>query len=256
MLHPRHMFFVLLVLLLASCRQEEEERGPVVLAASSTIEAMQEVADYWQAKGHARPVMSFASSATLARQIQRGAPADVFLSADEAWMNELERDGLLRPGTRRDLLGNTLVLISGPAARSPVRWDGSGPIGAVVEGGRIAIADAESVPAGRYARAILESRDEWEDLRDSTVSAESVRAALALVERGQAEFGIVYRTDSLASPGVSELGAFTPLADLPIHYPVAVIDSGTHNDAEAFVSFLASTEGRAIFARYGFEPLS
>ena len=240
--------------MLPACSQPQP-RGPVVLAASSMQEALEEIAQVWEADGHSAPVLSFAGTSALARQIEGGAPADVFVSADGEWMDELERSALIRPGTRADIAGNSLVLVGDPEHWRDAFWDGRA-LAAMSAGARIAVADTRAVPAGRYARTALESMGEWDAVEPRLVPAENVRAALALVERGQAELGIVYATDARASRKVVTLGAFAALPAEPIRYPAAVLAASTHPDAEAFIRFLRSDEARDILAAHGFEPVS
>jgi molybdate transport system substrate-binding protein len=235
--------------LLASCAAQEE-RGPVVLAASSLTQALEEVADVWVEQGHARPALSFAGSASLARQVEAGAPADLIFSADEQWMDWLEDRNLLRDGTRRKLLTNELVLVSTPAIEA--RWISPDPISKTVAGKRVAIADPETIPAGRYAWAALDSLDQWYEMREQMVPAENVRAALALVERGEVPFGIVYRTDFLASDKVVLVGTFPPTSMVQIDYPAAILRGSMHADAVGFLNFLGSDEAEAVFRRHGF----
>lgn len=241
--------------LLAACGQDSEPaRGPVVLAASSMQEALEDAAAAWSAGGsaeesageRAEPVLSFAASSALARQVRQGAPADVFVSADEAWMDDLEAGGLLRPGTRADVAGNRLVVIRPQGAAPRTLAD--------LGGDKLALADPAAVPAGRYARAALESLGLWSGVRDNVVAAENVRAALALVERGEAALGIVYATDALASDKVEVVERLPAGSHPPIRYPAAVIGDSAHPEAEAFAAFLTSAEAKAIFARRGFEP--
>ena len=214
---------------------------------------MEEIAQAWEEDGHAAPVLSFAATSALARQIEGGAPADVFVSADGEWMDELERRDLVRSGSRADIAGNSLVLVGDPEHWRDAFWDGKA-LAAMSEGARIAVADTRAVPAGRYARAALEAMGEWGAVEPRLVPAENVRAALALVERGQAELGIVYATDARASRKVVTLGAFAVQPGEPIRYPAAVLAASTHRDAERFTRFLNSEKARAIFAAHGFEP--
>ena len=164
--------------------------GPVVLGASSLQESLEEVGKAWAAEGHAAPVLSFAASSALARQVEQGAPADLFVSADEEWMDKLEGQNLLRAGTRGDILTNQLVLVT--------RKGGTVRRLADLRDGKLALADPGAVPAGKYAKAALESLGQWQAVEAKVVPAENVRAALALVERGEAALGIVYTTDALA----------------------------------------------------------
>ena len=250
---PRPLYlivaFVGLLLLTAATA---EARGPVVLAAASLQESLSDAAHAWTAKGHPRPVLSFGASSALARQVIAGAPADLFLSADEPWMDAIAKAGRLRAGARATLLGNRLVLIA--PARSAVRL--TPPRGFLLAralgSGRLAIADPETVPAGRYAKAALTHLGVWRSVAAKVAPAENVRAALALVERGAAPLGIVYATDARASKAVRVLGTFPAASHPPIRYPVAMLKASRHKDAAAFRAFLLSREGRAIFARYGF----
>lgn len=240
---------VLLAALLSACggSPDRAERGPVVLAASSMQEALEDIARIWEARGHAEPVLSFAASSALARQVEQGAPADIFVSADHEWMDEVESRGLLRNGTRVDIAGNRLVLIASVTA-SGLSLDGLGER-------RLALADPAAVPAGRYAKAALEHLGRWEGLAANVVPAENVRAALALVERGEAALGVVYATDAWASDKVQVVECLPAASHPPIRYPAAVLATSAHPDAGDFHLFLNSDEARRIFARRGFEPV-
>jgi molybdate transport system substrate-binding protein len=230
--------------LLACGGTGEPEQGPVVLAASSLQESLEEVGRAWAAQGHPAPVLSFAGTSALARQVEQGAPADLFVSADEEWMDTLAGQDLLRAGSRTDLLGNRLVLVT--------RKGGTVRRLADLGDGKLALADPAAVPAGKYARASLENLGQWQAVEASVVPAENVRAALALVERGEAALGIVYVTDALASKGVEVLETLPESSHPPIRYPGAVLAGSKHPDAAAFLGFLSSDEARAIFARHGF----
>ncbi|UYY59602.1 molybdate ABC transporter substrate-binding protein [Sphingomonas sp. S2-65] len=226
--------------------------GPLVLAAASLRESMNAAADAWAGKGHVRPVLSFAGSSALARQIASGAPADLFVSADEPWMDYVEQRGLLVPGSRVPFLGNRLVVVQ--SAASP-RISAGVPLARVLATGRIAMADVEAVPAGKYGKAALERLGLWSRVSPQVVRAENVRAALALVERGAAEWGVVYATDARASQRVRAFRMFPANSHPPIRYPVARLKTSRSPDAEPLRRFLVSREGRAIFARFGFQPL-
>ena len=225
-------------------------RGPLVLAAASLQEALNDAADAWARQGHARPVLSFAASSTLARQAASGAPADLFFSADREWMDYLDDRGLLVAGTRRDVLGNRLVIVAraGTAGRLRNRAE----IARTLAAGPLAMADPDGVPAGRYGKAALVSLGVWDAVASRVVRAENVRAALALVERGAAPFGIVYATDARAAKGVRVAGTFPAASHPPIVYPLARLAASTHPDAEGFRRFLNGPDARAIFVRYGF----
>ena len=238
-------------LLLASAATAQG-RGPVVLAAASLQESLTEAADAWAAKGHARPVLSFAASSALARQVIVGAPADIFLSADEPWMDAVAKAGRLRAGTRAALLGNRLVLIAPAASRVRLTPARGLPLARALGSGRLALADPDAVPAGKYAKAALSHLGVWNGVAGRLALAENVRAAMALVERGAAPLGIVYATDARASKAVRIVGIFPAASHPPIRYPVAVLKASRHRDAAGFRAFLLSKQGRAIFARHGF----
>jgi molybdate transport system substrate-binding protein len=228
-------------------------RPPLVLAAASLQESMNAAADAWAAHGHVRPRLSFAASSALARQAASGAPADLFVSADRDWMDDLQRRGLVVPGTRTDLLGNRLVLIAPRASNTRVVLrPGVDLRPALGPRGRLAMANPDAVPAGKYGKAALEKLGGWSRVAPLVVRGESVRAALALVERGVAPLGIVYATDARASAKVRIAGVFPPGSYPAIVYPAARLRNGTSPDAEPFRRFLNSGEGKAIFARFGF----
>lgn len=229
-----------------------QERGPLVLAAASLQEAMNDAADRWAAKGHARPVLSFAASSALARQAEAGAKADLFASADEEWMDYLQGKGLLRAGTRARLTENRLVLIAPVGSRLALRIGRGFPLAQALGSGRLAMADPAAVPAGRYGREALTTLGVWNGVAGKVAAAENVRAALALVERGAAPLGIVYATDARAAKGVRVVGVFPASSHQPITYPVALLKASAHRDADGFRRFLISREGRMILARRGF----
>lgn len=228
------------------------DRGPVVLAAASLQEALSAAADAWAARGHARPVLSFAASSALARQVAAGAPADLFLSADEEWMDDLDKRGLLRAGTRVDLLTNRLVLIAPAVSGARIAIRPGFPLAAALGQGRLATGAVDSVPAGIYARQALTRLGVWPQVQGRIAGADSVRAALALVARGEAPLGIVYATDAQAEKRVRVVGVFPETSHAPIRYPVAVLSASRHGDAEGFRRFLLSAPGRAVFRPYGF----
>jgi molybdate transport system substrate-binding protein len=229
-----------------------EPRGPLVLAAASLQESMTAAADAWARHGHPRPVLSFAASSALARQIAAGAPADLFISADEDWMDTLAHAGRIVPATRVSFLAGSLVLVA-PAAH-PVQLDPRPgfALAAALHGGKLAMADPAAVPAGRYGHEALVALHVWDQVSGQVARAENVRAALALVAHGAAPLGIVYATDALAEPAVRVAGVFPASSHAPITYPLARLAAATSRDAEPFRRFLLSGEARAIFRRYGF----
>ena len=229
-----------------------EERGPLVLAAASLQESMNAAADGWAAHHHPRPVLSFAASSALARQVQAGGSADLFVSADEDWMDTLAKAGLIVPDTRKSFLTGSLVLIAPANSRLQLRPMPGFALSAALAGGKLAMADPDAVPAGRYGREALQHLRVWDQVSAQIVRAENVRAALGLVAHGAAPLGIVYATDARVEPAVRVVGVFPPGSHTPITYPVARLKASTHRDAEAFRRFLLSDEGKAIFRRYGF----
>jgi molybdate transport system substrate-binding protein len=242
---------LLLACLLFGSVQARAE-APLVLAAASLQESLNAAASAWAARGHPRPVLSFAGSSALARQIEAGGPADIFISADAPWMDHLEARGAIRAGSRRVLLGNSLVLVAPLASKLELRIGKGFPLARVLGDGRLAMAEPETVPAGRYGRAALIALGVWRDVEPKVARAENVRAALALVERGEAPLGIVYATDAKASAKVRVVGTFPEASHPPIRYPAALVKTSANAGAPAFLDFLATREARAIFARYGF----
>jgi molybdate transport system substrate-binding protein len=229
--------------------------GPLVLAAASLQESMNAAADAWFHHGHPRPVLSFAASSALARQIGAGGAADLFVSADEDWMDSIAKAGLILPETRRDFLVGALVLVA--PAHSTLRLTPvpGFPLARALAGGRLAMADPDSVPAGRYGREALQHLRVWDQVSGQVARADNVRAALALVARGAAPLGVVYATDARAEPAVRVVGVFPVGSYTPVTYPVARLKASTNPDAEGFRRFLISAEGKAIFRRYGFVAL-
>ncbi len=248
-----HLLALFALVCLAACSQPRDKAQPlVVLAAASLQEALNAVADAWAAQGHPRPTLSFAASSALARQIESGAPADLFLSADEAWMDAVEQAGSLRRGTRRDLLTNSIVLIAPKPSAITVDLADPAALSAALGIARLAMADPDVVPAGKYGKAALEHLDAWNEVSGAVIRAENVRAALALVESGEAPLGIVYATDAAASRKVRVVATFPESSHSPIRYPIAVLTASRNAQAGPFEQFLGSPKGRAIFARHGF----
>jgi molybdate transport system substrate-binding protein len=227
-------------------------KAPVVLAAASLQESLTASADAWAAKGHERPVISFAASSALARQIEAGAPADLFISADEEWMNYLAKRGLIYPSSRVSFLTNRLVLVVPKDSRLRLAIRPGFPLARGLGDGRLAMADPDAVPAGRYGKAALTSMGIWPAVAAKLAPAENVRAALALVERGEAPAGIVYATDAAASRNVRVIGVFPASSHPAISYPLALLRSATSADAGPFRQFLLSRTAKVIFSRYGF----
>jgi molybdate transport system substrate-binding protein len=223
-----------------------------VFAAASLKTALDEIVAGWEARTGNEVAVSYAGSSALARQIEQGAPADAFISASLDWMDALEADGHIRPETRRDLLGNALVLVAhGKAA--PVEMARGFDLGGMLGDGHLAMALVDSVPAGVYGKAALTSLGAWEAVAPKVAQVDNVRAALALVAAGEAPFGVVYRTDAAAEPGVTVVGTFPDGSHAPIVYPAAVTaESADPEAAAALLDDLSGAEARAAFERQGF----
>lgn len=249
----KFLFRCLLALaVLASGPACAAKKPPLVLAAASLQESLASAAKAWASRGHPEPVLSFGASSALARQIEAGAPADLLISADEEWMDYLQKKGLLRPGSRTSFLGNRLVLIAPQGSRVSLPIGRDFPLAAALGSGRLAIADPVAVPAGKYGKAALTTLRVWQTVESKLAPAENVRAALAFVERAETPLGIVYETDALASKKVKIVGRFPENSHPPISYPVATLRASTNGEAEAFRRFLISPAGKAIFHRFGF----
>lgn len=228
--------------------------GLLVFAAASLMTALDTVTAQWTVETGWPVAVSYAGTPALARQIEEGAPADVFVSADRDWMDHLEAEGLIDPETRRNLLGNRIVLVASDPDAEVTLAPGVDIAGLLGPDGRLAVADVAAVPAGRYAKAALESLGAWDAVASWLAEAENVRAALALVARGEAPFGVVYATDAVAEPAVTVAGTFPSGSHPPIVYPAArVADSADPGAAAAFLAYLASPEAQGIFAAHGFE---
>ncbi len=239
-----------LLLGLSACGSREPTAALRVSAAASLQEALTEAGNLFETRTGTQVECNFSGSSTLARQIEAGAPADVFLSADAAKMDGLEARGFIDSASRRDLLSNALVVVA-PAHRE------DGPKIARLEDlkqvTRLAMAETESVPAGIYARQWLEQAGLWNAVADKVVAAEHVRSALAMVESGNVEAGIVYKTDAASTPRVAILLEAKPEEAPRIVYPVAILKQAEDADtARDFVTFLSSPEAQDIFRKHGF----
>lgn len=251
----RYVSILLIALTSGAANAAPTIKPPIVLAAASLQESLTAAATAWARQGHVRPTISFAGSSELARQIEAGAPADLFISADEDWMNAVEKHGDVVAGTRDTFLSSRLVLVASTSRSAPVAIRPNSAFARTLASGPIAMADVGSVPAGKYGKASLEHMGLWATAEPHVVQAENVRAALALVERGAAPLGIVYSTDARASRKVKIVGVFPEASHPPIRYPIARLRASTSPDAEGFRRFLISAAGKAIFAKYGFSPL-
>jgi len=224
----------------------------IVFAAASMTNALAEIERTFEASTGHDVVISLAGSSALARQIQQGAPADIFISANPGWMDTLEKDGLVEPGTRFDLLNNSLVLIAHGAGAEPVAMGSDMNLAGLLGEGRLAMALVDSVPAGIYGKASLESLGLWDDVEAKVAQADNVRAALALVATGEAPYGIVYATDAVAEKNVTVVGTFPADSHPPIVYPAADLANRDFPAEAEFLAYLRGTEAREAFERQGF----
>ncbi len=227
----------------------------VVFAAASTTNALGEIGTLYEARGMGHVTFSFASSSTLAKQIESGAPADVFLSADAPWMTYLEEKQRVAPGQAQDLLSNRIVLIvpvDSPTKAIEIK-PGVSLVAALGRDGRLATGDPEHVPVGKYGQKALEKLGAWAAVKDRLAPMKDVRAALVMVERAEAPLGLVYATDAAVSKKVRVVGTFPADSHAPIVYPVAAVSGGKMDAAKQFMAFLKSPEARAIFVKYGFD---
>ena len=223
----------------------------LVLAAASLTNVLGDLSVDWQKTSGVTVKLSFAASSVLARQIEAGGKADVFVSADQEWMDYLQARGLIEKPTRRNLVGNQLVLIAPANSAIELKIAPGFPLVAALGGGRLATGDPDTVPVGRYARSALTSLGLWDEIQDRLVRADNVRGAMMFVARGEAPLGIAYTTDALVDPKVRIVDTFPANTHVPITYPAAVVNGG-RNEARAFVEFLGSAGARDTWKKYGF----
>lgn len=222
-----------------------------MFAAASLKTSLDAIAAEWRRETGKRATISYAASSVLARQIENGAPADLFISADLDWMDYLQDRKLIEPKTRTDLLGNSLVLVAPANSATSIPITAGFPLAALLGNGRLAMADPGAVPAGRYGKAALTALGVWPAVAGRIAAAENVRAALVLVARGEAPLGIVYKTDVAAEPGVRIVGTFPADSHRPIVYPMALTMTASP-DTLAFGAYLRGPAARALFEAQGF----
>lgn len=224
-----------------------------VFAAASLTNAMQDIATQYQKGKNVAVTSSFASSSTLARQIEAGAPADLFISADQKWMDYAISKDTIKTDTRKTLLGNSLVVIAPKASQQgDITINAKTDWTALLKGGRLAVGDPDHVPAGIYAKDALQKLGAWDTLSPVLAPAEDVRGALALVERDEAPLGIVYGSDAVAGKGVKVVGTFPEDSHQKVEYPIAIVKGRDNPTVTAFYGYLKGPEAAAIFQRYGF----
>lgn len=226
-----------------------------VFAAASMTNALAEIETNFEAATGHDLVVSLAGSSALARQIQQGAPADIFISASTDWMDMIEADGLIEEGSRFDLLGNTIVLVAFGTEAEPVEIGPDLDLAGLLGDGRLAMALVDSVPAGVYGKAALESLGLWGNVEAQVAQADNVRAALAFVATGEAPYGIVYATDAAAEDNVTIVGTFPADSHPPIVYPAADLANRDFSAEAEFLEYLQGPEARAAFEGQGFTVL-
>ena len=255
-INRRAVFLGALVLVLVPAGTRSQPAAPTtgsvtVFAAASLTDSLKAAAEAYKARTGASVTLSFGASSTLARQIEQGAGVDLFLSADTDWMDYLQKKGLLADTSRKDLVGNQLVLVAGPHARPAPRIAPHFDLAGALGNGRLALADPASVPAGKYAKAALMALGVWDSVASKVAQSENVRVALEYVARGEAPYGIVYATDAKVAPTVRVIGVFPESTHAPIVYPAALTKTASPG-AKAFLDFLDGPQARAIFEKAGF----
>ncbi len=226
-----------------------------VFAAASLKNALDAANAEWTKESAKQTTVSYAASSALAKQVESGAPADLFISADLAWMDYVAEKKLIKDDTRSNWLGNRIVLVAPKDAAKPVEIKEGFDLAGLVGDGKLAMGAVDSVPAGKYGKAALEKLGVWASVEGKFAGAESVRAALALVSRGEAPYGIVYQTDAAADAGVAIVGTFPEESHPPIIYPVAILSESKNADAAAYLEFLKSDKAAAFFTAQGFTIL-
>ena len=253
----RRQFIVLLAVsaLATPVPQVHAADKVTVFAAASLKTGLDAVSAAWTAGTGNETAISYASSSALAKQIEEGAPADIFMSADLAWMTYLTDKNLVAPGSAINLLGNEIVLIAPRDSKLETKIETNFPLSRLLGGGKLAMADVKAVPAGKYGKAALESLGVWAAVEPHVAQAENVRAALKLVAIGEAALGIVFATDAKAEPAVKILGTFPPDSHPAIIYPAAITATSKAAGAKDFVTYLQSVKAQAIFVAQGFTLL-
>ena len=246
------LFLGCLLFALTSAANADTPRELTIYGAASLTNALQDIGTAFAAGGGAKVKFSFAASSLLARQIEAGAPADMFFSADTEWMTYLADRNLIQPATRKDVLSNRLVLIGPASSTIALEIKPGFALAQALGEGRLAVADPDSVPAGKYARQALTTLGVWGSVAERLVRAENVRVALTYVARGEAPLGIVYETDARAEPKVKIIGTFPENSHLPIVYPVALTAGATSAEARAFLAYVEGPQAAEVFRHYGF----
>lgn len=249
----RGLLFVLLLCGHAQAGERSREAPVRVFAAASLTNALDEIATQWQRAGHPRPVLAFGASSTLAKQVEAGAPADLFASADRKWMDYLGARNRIDRESRVEMLGNTLVLIAPKGHRFDAKMQPGFDIAGAFRG-KLCTGEPDVVPVGVYAKQALERLGWWKSLQPRVVGTDDVRTALAFVERGECGAGIVYASDARISRKVEVLAVFPASTHAPIVYPFALVKNA-RPEAAAFLGYLRTPQAAAVFRRHGFTVL-
>jgi len=245
------LLFATIQLASAAGARESSKPELLVCAAASLTNVLGELSGTWQRQGGVGVKISFAASSVLARQVEAGGKADVFIPADQEWMDYLQSRGLVQKPTRRNLVGNRLVLIAPADSKLQLEIAPGFDLAGALGKGRLATGDPDTVPAGRYARSALVSLGLWDEMQDRLVRADNVRSALMYVSRGEVPLGIVYATDALADSKVRVIDTFPENSHAPITYPAAAL-RGARPEAIAFLNYLASAPAGDTWRKFGF----
>ena len=252
----KHLFRLVAIMVLSTAFHSTSQAENVnVFAAASLKTALDDAAKVWKTQAGKDIVATYGSTATLAKQIAEAAPADIFISADLAWMDDVAKKNLIKPESRKNLVGNTLVLVAATGTDLKVELEKNSNLATSLGDEKLAVGDVKSVPAGKYAKSALENLGLWASVESNLVMQENVRSALALVARGEAKLGIVYGSDAVAESKVQVVANFPETSHKPIVYPAAVIAASTNPDAQTFLTFLFSKEAQLIFKANGFTLL-
>ncbi len=248
-------YFFIIAIAFSSMALHANAESVNVFAAASMKTALDDAARLWKTQSGKDIVATYGSSGTLAKQIAEASPADIFISADLAWMDDVASKNLIKPESRKNLVGNTLVLVGATDSDLKIELAKDSNLSASLGTEKLAVGDVKSVPAGKYAKAALENLGLWASVGPNLVMQENVRSALALVARGEAKLGIVYGSDAVAESKVQVVASFPEASHKPIVYPAALIATSTNPDAEPFLAFLFSREAQLIFKANGFTLL-
>jgi molybdate transport system substrate-binding protein len=241
---------------LSATAQKAQGDDLVIFAAASLKNALDAANVQWKKETNKTAKISYAASSALAKQIEQGAPAQMFISADLDWMDYLAGKNLIKADTRSNFLGNRIVLVASKDKAQPIEIKSGFDLAKILGDGRLSMANVEAVPAGKYGKAALEKLRVWAGVSGKIAQAENVRAALLLVSRGEVPAGIVYQTDAAADPAVAIIGTFPGDSHPPIIYPIALTANAEHPDAVAFLAYLKSAKAKPFFEAQGFTVLA